>query len=362
MFHLPAAIVLACSALGGYVASRLGVPLAWVLGALVPTAVGSMMGIPVLSSRRGRKVGQLLVGASVGMYVSVDAVEHIGRWFPVMILTAIVSVLISAVVCVAFARVNGTNLPTAFFSMTPGGLSEMAFTGEREGARREIVTMSHTIRVALIVTIMPFLLLKFGTDGGLMQQGHGMETLSPDRVVIILAVAALSVFLVSRTGVNNPWMIGALLGAGIVASMGYIEGRMPYPLFALGQFLMGISIGSGFKRDMLTKAPRIFATSALFVLAMTALLFGYAALVHWATGIDLSSMTLAASPGGQAEMALTAQALHLNVALITAFHVIRSFTVNAFSLQFYRFFNRIGFLPWMDRTLSRLWPPTSGSQ
>lgn len=357
MKHVPALAVLAFSVLGGYLASRVGIPLAWVLGALVPTAVGSLLGVEVFSSRRGRKFGQLLVGTSIGLYVTVEAVGLIVIWFPAMLLTAVVSVLAAALLCVPFARAARVATPTAYFAMTPGGLSEMAFTGEKEGARREAVAMSQTIRVALLVCLMPPLLLTFGSDGGILVQADGLS-LEPLELAILLLGATACVFLVSRTGTNNPWMIGGLLGAGLMAASGVVEGRMPYPLFALGQFLIGIAIGAGFKRDSLLKLPRVCLMAVIFVVAMTALLFFYALLLHLTTGIDLSSMVLAAAPGGQAEMALTAQALHLNVALVTAFHVVRSFTVNAFSLHFYKFFKRINLFRRVDALLPR-WMGTS---
>jgi uncharacterized membrane protein AbrB (regulator of aidB expression) len=74
------------------------------------------------------------------------------------------------------------------------------------------------------------------------------------------------------------------------------------------------------------------------------------------TGIDLASVALGASPGGMAEMALTAQVLHLNVALVIAFHVIRAFFVNAFTLYFYKFFSWIGLFSGVAAILGRGWP------
>ena len=55
----------------------------------------------------------------------------------------------------------------------------------------------------------------------------------------------------------------------------------------------------------------------------------YAAALSRLSGLDLASAALGASPGGFAEMAITAQTLHLSVGLVTAFHVVRAFLVNA---------------------------------
>ncbi len=53
-------------------------------------------------------------------------------------------------------------------------------------------------------------------------------------------------------------------------------------------------------------------------------------------------------------MALTAQILHLNVGLVTAFHVVRSFIVNAFSQHIFRLFKRIGLFDGIAAMLDRM--------
>ncbi|RUU45456.1 hypothetical protein EOC93_07045 [Mesorhizobium sp. M6A.T.Ce.TU.002.03.1.1] len=60
-----------------------------------------------------------------------------------------------------------------------------------------------------------------------------------------------------------------------------------------GQFLIGISIGSRFKREVVLRLPRVFVSSAVFILILATLLFGYAALLCWLTGLDLASATSA---------------------------------------------------------------------
>lgn len=352
MHCLPAVAVIFISAVCGYLASVWNAPLAWVLGPMVPTAIASMLGIKVIAPRRGRKLGQLMVGVTIGLSLTTAAVELILTWFPLMLLTALTSMFVTGLLCVPFSRASRVDVATAFFSLTPGGLAEMATTGEKEGAQKDAVAMTQTIRVALLVCILPWLLKNYGIDGGI-HASAGRLLLSPSALALVFACAASTALLFRSTGAGNPWMIGGLIGAGTLASFGLVDGHIPFPLFALGQFLIGIAIGAGFKRDYLVKLPRICAMAVIFIMAMTLLLFVYAASMHVMTGMDLSSAALAVSPGGLAEMALTAQLLHLNVGLVTAFHVVRSFLVNAFSQHFYRFFKRIGLFDKVGKIFDR---------
>ncbi|HUG63102.1 MAG TPA: AbrB family transcriptional regulator [Methylomirabilota bacterium] len=335
------AAVLALAATAGHAASLAGVPLAWVLGPMIVTAAASIAGSPVWASKRGRQYGQLLVGSSIGLNVTAAALGLIVQWLPAMVATAAAAMLISAVISVPFARASRIDQTTAFFSLTPGGLSEMANVGQAEGADPEPIALSQAIRVALLVCLMPPLILTFGIDGGIPTPDAGGR-LEPLELAMLLGTSLAAISVLKLLRANNAWMIGALLGGGLLAGLEFVDGRMPFPLFAAGQFLIGIAIGARFKRENLTKLPRVCVMVIVFICILTGLLFAYALLLSTVTGIDLSSATLSSSPGGLAEMSLTAQVLHLNVALVTAFHVVRSFFVNAFTLPAFRLFRRIG--------------------
>ena len=51
-------------------------------------------------------------------------------------------------------------------------------------------------------------------------------------------------------------------------------------------------------------------------------------LLAWAFNLPAATMILATSPGGLAEMTITAQALHISVPLVVAFHLFRVVVVN----------------------------------
>lgn len=342
----------------GFLGSYAHVPLAWVLGPLLATALSSIAGNPVIAPNWGRRIGQAVVGTSVGLNVTVAALAVIVSWAPLMLLTAFVSILLAAALSVPLARASRIDHKTAFFSLTPGGLSEMANIGIATGARPEPITASQTLRVALLVCLMPPLIIALGIDGGLLNHAAQIP-LSWSQVLAALAAGGVGVALTRFLRFNNPWTVGAILGAAVLASTGLVTGRMPGLLFALGQFLIGIAIGARFERESLVRLPRVFLMSAIFTILLATLLFAYAAAVSAATGIDLASTALASSPGGMAEMALTAQVLHLNVALVTAFHVVRAFLVNAFTLHFYRFFSWLGLFSGLQALLDRLGPRSS---
>ena len=99
--------------------------------------------------------------------------------------------------------------------------------------------------------------------------------------------------------------------------------RLPEWMIRAGQLFIGIALGTRFSPAFLHAAPRYLAGVALcsFLMLLLAAAFGLG-LAHWLE-IHPGTAILATSPGGIAEMSLTAKALHLGVPIVTAFHVAR---------------------------------------
>jgi membrane AbrB-like protein len=343
----------ALAAAAGLAAYLAHVPLAWILGPLIATAIAAIAGLPTFAPVAWRRFGQLIVGISIGLNVTAEILVTIGLWLPIMMVTAFIAIVMAAIVSVPFAQISGLDRKTAFYAMMPGGLSEMANLGAAAGAQSEPIAISQALRVALLVCILPPLIIKLDIHGSALDSALQPPLNALDAVVApALGIVGIAAARLAR--LNNPWMIGALVGSGAAAATGLFSGRILLPLYWLGQFLIGVSIGARFRREIVVRLPGLFAISALFVLILAACLLGYAALLSTITGLDLASAALAASPGGLAEMAITAQTLHLSVGLVTAFHVVRAFFVNGFTPWFWTTFHRIRLFDALDKILDRM--------
>jgi uncharacterized membrane protein AbrB (regulator of aidB expression) len=62
----------------------------------------------------------------------------------------------------------------------------------------------------------------------------------------------------------------------------------------------------------------------------------FAALLAWGTGLPCATMVLGTSPGGIAEMSITAKVLQLGVPVVTAFQVCRLMAVLMLVAPLYR--------------------------
>lgn len=88
------------------------------------------------------------------------------------------------------------------------------------------------------------------------------------------------------------------------------------------------------------EAPRFLAAVAFGTLAMIVALAGFAWALARTVGLHPATVLLGTSPGGIAEMCITAKVLQLGVPVVTAFHVTRYVAVLLLTAPLYRWLER----------------------
>lgn len=359
-FVRPAATYLFAFCLG-LAAHYAGLPLAWVLGPMAGSATISMLGHTLFAPQNLRRSGQLIVGATIGLNVTSSVLAIIAAWLPWMFATAVIAIVLSAALSVPLARYGRIDDKTAYFAMVPGGMSEMANLAVKAGANAEPVAIAHALRVAMVVTIFPLLIIGFGD----VDIGSSVKTVSLSDylfVPVLLAIATTGAILAGLVRFNNPWIIGSLIAVAAAASSGLVSAVMPRTVFWAGQFLIGFTIGSRFTRSAVAELPRMAIVSIALIVFAGAVMFLVAFGLSKIGNIDLATIVLATTIGGAPEMAITAEILKLNVTLVIAFHLIRATIVNGFAGHIWAGLDRIGFFAVIGRMVGHSPEPDRGAK
>ncbi|WP_274378846.1 AbrB family transcriptional regulator [Alkalilacustris brevis] len=335
--------------LAGLGFDMLRIPLAWVLGPLIATAALSLSGLPVFRSNVARRAGQIAIGGGLGLHVTAALLTEMLAWVPFMIVLSLVAISVTSFFSVFLGRFSGLDRVTSYFALLPGGLSEMANIGAKVGATSEPIALSQAIRVAFVVCVLPPAIVALGIHGTFEAYDGAVEAVSYRTLPLLFAASLIGVWVMSLIGANNPWMLGAIVTAALLSSNELVVGAMPRPVFYGGQLLLGMAIGARFRQEIVMRLPRLSLMMTLFTLFVTVSLFGLGMIVALLSALDPATAALATSAGGVAEMALTAQFLNLNVALILAFHVIRAIVVNGVSVTLFNLFTRTGFFGAVER-------------
>ncbi|HEY9207606.1 MAG: AbrB family transcriptional regulator [Acidovorax soli] len=314
---------------------RLHIPVPWMLGPLLATALATLAGLPTRSSLRLRNGGQWVMGASLGLYFTPAIVAQLGAlWWAV--LAAVAWSLALGMVygywlyrsCAG--RLHGVHdaalRPSAYFAGAIGAASEMTLLAEKEGARTDLVAASHSLRMLIVVLVMPFgmLLAKSWWNlevVSLAPLASAPFTLTGAAWLALLTVAGGLALHVLR--LPNPWFLGPLLVAITLAATETAPVAVPTLLSNAAQLVIGVSLGVRFSPQFLHTAPRWLARVALGTAGLIAACAAFGVLLAWATGLHPATAILGTAPGGMTEMSITAKALQLGVPVVTALQVTR---------------------------------------
>ena len=324
-------------------------PLPWMLGPLISVSVASILGAPTRSWTPLRNAGQWTIGAALGLYFTPQVTALVaGLWWAIA-LGIVWALGLGWGFGLWLQRGHGHRMgvgpaqqrATTYFAGAIGGASEMTLLAEREGARTDLVAAAHSLRLVIVTVSIPFAF----TFSGL----HGLDATLPGPRVVnypgLLALAAATgagAWLMHKLGRANPWFMGALLVAMGFTMAGLELSAVPQWMSNAAQLLIGVSLGVRFQAEFLHAAPRWLLHVAMGTVVMVLLCAGFAALLAWATGLHWATLVLGTSPGGIAEMAITAKALQLGVPVVTAFQVCRLVAVLILVAPLYRWLLRAG--------------------
>ena len=319
-------------------------PLPWMIGPLLATAVLSMLGGPSESWTPLRNTGQWIIGAALGLYFTPQVVALVaGLWWAIAlnILWALaLGLLFGAWLYRVHRRpgvfhVEGLSRITTYFAAPIGAASEMTLLGERHGAQTDLVASAHSLRVLLVTLIIPFGFQWAGLRGLDVSVPGLREVVWPQLALLALLTGAgcCLMVLLKRT---NPWFIGALAVALLLTAFDIKLSALPQAMTNAAQLLIGISLGVRFTSGFVHMAPRWLASVAMATVGMILLCAAFAWALAQFTHLHWATLLLGTSPGGIAEMAITAKVLQLGVPVVTAFHVTRLAAVLLLAEPLYR--------------------------
>jgi uncharacterized protein len=146
-------------------------------------------------------------------------------------------------------------------------------------------------------------------------------------LAVLLPAGGLLALLWKRLGQPNPWMLGPLTACALASVAFDLHIGLPGWAGALGQWLIGCSLACHFDRPFFRSAPAFLLRILLFTLLAMLVAAALGGALGWLTALDEVSLMLGMMPGGITELCLTAEALQLSVALVTAVQVLRLFLV-----------------------------------
>ena len=326
--RLPAILkALAVGIPAGYLFHRLHTPIPWMIGPMIAVATLNLMGVRMHSPPYARQMGQVILGSAVSLYFTPTVVAELAANFPAIVAATVAVFVVGGLGALTLSRASGVGGKSTFFASIPGGAMAMAVLAERYGAEIAPVAVAHSLRVSMVVILIPFAL----TYGGIPLVASAYR---PDVPLDYLRLAPWLAFgcvlgeVSERLRFHNGYLLMPIFFGAALTVSGVQLSAVPHWMTDFAQLMFGLVLGARYERAFFARY-KLFIPFALlnsFFIMLASVTVGVA--LAWAFDLPTATMIIATSPGGLAEMTITAQALQISVPLVVAFHLFRVVMVN----------------------------------
>lgn len=319
----------AAATLGALALRLLGLPLALILGGMAGGALVANLWGAMPGGRLVRRGGQMAVGLSVGVLLDPSVLDVLLRMAPVMLLVALLANLAGLAIALPAARLSGIDRTSAILCCLPAGLAEMATLAREIAADEQAVTLVHTLRVAIVITLIPLWLGLSGHPPHAAAAVHEFVAADLATLLPMLGASVLIAWIATRLGLINAFVLAPMLLALAMAAAGFAIPPVPDVVLAPAEVAIGATLGLRLSLRRLGRLPRVAlggVASGTILFLLSFLLF--APLIRWGTGLDPLSAVLGAAPGGLGEMVASAGALGILAAPVACFQLSRTVVTN----------------------------------
>ncbi len=317
-------LALALGTAGGAVFDALGLPLAWMIGAMLVTTAASMAGAGLHVPPNMRSLMIAVLGIMLGSSFTPDTVDRALQWTGSLASLFLFVAVVIATLGLFLRRRAGFGPANAFFSSAPGGFSPMVLMGGAMGGDERTIALMHSVRLTLAVLIIPFWFRLF-------QGYHSEGTAALGRIVDITAADAT---ILTSCAVVGGWLAlkarlpaATLIGPMVLSAAAHLSGltaaQPPGEVVAVAQVVIGASIGCRFAGVPIKRALGTLWLGGATTLMMMAITLAFALLLERLLGLPFPALLLAFAPGGLAEMSLVSLAMGIDTAFVSTHHLVR---------------------------------------
>jgi uncharacterized protein len=339
-------LALAIGTCGGTLFHLAGLPLPWMLGAMLATAVAAFSGVELAVDNRVRVLMMIVLGTLLGSAFSPEILQRATEW-PISMLSLVGYIVMASLMTFWFYhRVAGIDSRTAFFSGVPGGLAEMITLGHAAGGDDRKISLAHTTRIFLVVMSLPLAFRLFGDfdTGARARAGTSIFDIEALDVALLTASGIVGFALAKLLRIPAPQMTGPMFVSAAVHLSGLTSAAPPFLVVAIAQVIIGSAVGSRFSGLRLREVARYLWLGAVSTVMLLSLTILYALALEKLMDVPFGAFVLAFSPGGLTEMSLVALAMHIDTAFVATHHMVRIFIVVALTPHMFRVMDRFGFI------------------
>jgi uncharacterized protein len=306
----------------------LGVPSAALFAAL---SVGIVLALSSLApSRVPRNAGvaaQGVLGVYIGTMVQQDALDALGSDWPIVIVVAVATLVISIVAGVLLGLRRDVTPLTGSLALVAGGASGIVAIARELGGDDRVVSVVQYLRVGLVTASMPVVVtLVYQADkvhdATYVAQNDSAPWYLSIAMIIALIVGGVTLGRVIR--LPGAGLLGPLALTVVMELTGLSFGlTVPMVVVQIGYALIGWQAGLAFTRESMRAVGRMLPAALGLIVVLSVATAGLGVVLAHFTRLTPLEGYLATSPGGVYAILASAVETGSNVTFIIAAQVLR---------------------------------------
>jgi len=305
------------------VADYLNIPLAWMLGPMIITSIAALSGLKVKMPKLALSSILIILGLHIGNYIDQNLFNQMINWIWTSVIMLIYIIVCILIVAKYLQKFSGYSEKASIFSAAPGALGPLMILAEHEKTDLSQVATSHLIRLIIIITVIPFIIVNNTSSEVLLVDEFdyiGQNHLS----LLLLIIASLFFILIfDKIKVPAALLSGTLFASGLLQMTDIASYKLPDASINFCLLILGASVGCRFAEKTVKEIANnslhsLIATTILVILGLIA-----AYMATFFIDTNILTLILSFSPGGIYEVAVIAIAFDLDPEFVAFHHIIR---------------------------------------
>ena len=316
-------LVIVISIPSAIVADFFKVPLAWMIGPMIATSLIALKGFQVIMPRLALSSILIILGLHIGNYIDQNLLNQMVNWIWTTIIMFFYIVISILIVSKYLQKFSDYKEKTSIFSAAPGALGPLMILAEYEKSDLSQVATAHLIRLIIIITLFPFIIVSLYPAEALELEKFDYMSQNHWELIILIIVSLVFIFFFDKFKVPAALLSGTLVASGLLQITEIASYQFSPKIIDYCLLILGASVGCRFADKSFNEVAKNAFHS--FIATFLLVVLGVIAACVAGLVIDKNFFTLLLSycPGGIYEVAVIAIFFDLDPEFVSFHHIIR---------------------------------------
>ena len=305
------------------IADYFNIPLAWMMGPMIITSIVALAGLKVVMPKIALSSILIILGLHIGNYIDQNLFNQMINWIWTSVIMLIYIIICILIVSKYLQKFSSYGEKASIFSAAPGALGPLMILAENEKTDLSQVATSHLIRLIIIITVIPFIIVNNTGSEALLLDNFDYIGQNHLNLILLIIASLFFIYIFDKIRVPAALLSGTLFASGLLQIIDIASYKLPDASINFCLLILGASVGCRFAEKTVKEIANnsLHSVVATIILVLLGLVAAYVATFFVDTNI--LTLILSFSPGGIYEVAVIAIAFDLDPDFVAFHHIIR---------------------------------------